>query len=295
MVGILAILIGKSVDRIPAIDAFTLRGHADDEASSLAPDSAAGELHPVSGEAGSSPVGMGWRSTVDAGGELFVELAEVGVKSAIGLSSEWKQTLSICVDFHIINAVLKFGGAVGGDKSRVEVLGGGDFLGDVADDSDVHAGELGVFSKSRGNDVIAFLIVFVITTLISVRSSATGSAENTTFYLGRDANASDSAVDDKLDNFMTVGEASLMIAVVEMITGGFGEVRGLGAGAVDGCIGKSKNRLNGERQVLAKHNDDFFVFQLQARLGRESVEDERRGPSCVVQKLDAVLRGFGLG
>ena len=294
MVGILAILIGKSVDRIPAIDAFTLRGHADDEASSLAPDSAAGELHPVSGEAGSSPVGMGWRSTVDAGGELFVELAEVGVKSAIGLSSEWKQTLSICVDFHIINAVLKFGGAVGGDKSRVEVLGGGDFLGDVADDSDVHAGELGVFSKSRGNDVIAFLIVFVITTPISVGSS-TGSAENTTFYLGRDANASDSAVDDKLDNFMTVGEASLMIAVVEMITGGLGEVRGLGAGAVDGCIGESKNRLNGERQVLAKHNDDFFVFQLQARLGRESVEDEGRGPSCVVQKLDAVLRGFGLG
>jgi hypothetical protein len=80
-----------------------------------------------------------------------------------------------------------------------------------------------------------------------------------------------------------------------MITGGFGEVGRLGASAVDGCIWKSKNRLDGERQVLAKHNDDFFVFQLQARLGRKSEEDKGRGPSCVVQKLDAMLRGFGLG
>ena len=110
--------------------------------------------------------------------------------------------------------MLQFGGVVCGDKSRVEVLGGGDFLGDVTHDSDIHAGELRVLCESGGDDVIPFLIVFVVVTLFSVGPTNARSAENTSFYLGGDAHASDGAVDDELDNLMTVGEATLVIAVV---------------------------------------------------------------------------------
>lgn len=66
----------------------------------------------------------------------------------------------------------------------------------------------------------------------------------------------------------------MMVAVEEMISGGFGGTGRLGAGAVDGSFGESENRLNREREVLTKHNDEFFISHLQGRLGRESEEDE---------------------
>ena len=273
VVGILAVLIGESVEGVPAVETSTLRGNADDRARRLPPKSTAGALHPVRGKAGSSPVGMDWGTAVDAGGELFVELAVVGVKGTIGLSSEREQAFGIGVDFLVVFVVLELGDLVGGDESGVEVLGGGDILGDVTYNGDVDAGELGVFGDGRSDNVITFLIVIVIAATGAV-GPTTGSAKNTAFYLGGDTNASNGAVDDSLENFVTIGEGSLVVAVEEMISGGFGGTGRLGAGAVDGSFGESENRLNREREVLTKHNDEFFISHLQGRLGRESEEDE---------------------
>ena len=249
VVRLLAVLIGESVDGVPAVETSTLRGNVDDGASRLPPKSATSALLPVRGKAGCSPVGMDWGTAIDTGGELFEELAVVGVKGAVGLSSEREQAFGICVDFLVIFVVLEAGGVVGGDESRVEVLCGGDVFGNMANHGDVDAGELEVFSEGRGHNVIAFLIVIVIAPTRAVGPMA-GSAENTAFYLGGDTNASDSAVDDSLENFMTVGVRTLVVAVEEVVSGSFGGSRRLGAGAVDGSFRESKDRLNWEGQVL---------------------------------------------